>query len=328
MPTQDLTLTVDSATVTAIAGTSVSLKVSTVTTGGFTGLTTLGIGSLPTGVSASFTPPALGPNASGILTLTTTGSTPLGAQPIEIRGTASIGGTATTRTATATLSVQAPGQTYLAGQVRDEDDKPLAGVTITLVGTPSQTLGTSDAGGNFLVPVPVAGSQVFLIDGSTANSGSITFHTIPITVALTSGIVNPLGFIVYLHIRPATQPLPVAPSVATSITFPNAPDLTLTLPAGVWIIAWDGQPNTQVGLRTVPLDRLPLPPIPAGQETDVAYMFSFVKVGGGRPIKDHEAIRRSRGHPPSGPKSVGSWDATYGARAVTLKGLGGVRSMT
>jgi RHS repeat-associated protein len=258
------------------------LKVSTVTTGGFTGLTTLGLGSLPTGVSASFSAPALGPNASALLTLTTSAETP-SPSTIEVRGTATIEGSALTRTATATVAIQAPGQTSLAGQVRDEDDKPLAGVSIILVGTPSQTLGTTDAGGNFLVPVPLAGSQVFLVDGSTANSGSITYHTVPITAVLTPGIVNPLGFLVYLHVRPVTQPLPVAPSVATPLTVATAPDLVLTLPAGVRIIGWDGQPNTQIGVRAVPLDRLPLPPLPGGFETNTVYMFTFGKVGGGTP---------------------------------------------
>ena len=67
---------IEPSTATAIAGTSVNLKVSTVTTGGYTGLTTLSTGTLPTGVTGTFTPPNLGPNASALLTLTTSGSTP------------------------------------------------------------------------------------------------------------------------------------------------------------------------------------------------------------------------------------------------------------
>jgi hypothetical protein len=134
LPTQDFTLLVEPSTATAVAGTSVNLKVSTVTTGGYTGLTTLSTASLPTGVTGTFTPPTLGPNASGLLTLTTSGSTPSGAA-IEVRGTATIGGTATTRTGSATLNVQPPGPTVLTGQVRDENDKPVAGVTIKLGGT-------------------------------------------------------------------------------------------------------------------------------------------------------------------------------------------------
>ena len=77
------------------------------TTGGYTGLTTLSTGSLPTGVTGTFTPPNLGPNASGFLTLTTSGSTPSSAS-IEVRGIATIPvpslvegeGTAVTRTGT------------------------------------------------------------------------------------------------------------------------------------------------------------------------------------------------------------------------------------
>jgi hypothetical protein len=76
LPTQDFTLVVEPSIATAVAGTSVNLKVSTVTTGGYTGLATLSTGSLPTGVTGTFTPPNLGPNASGLLTLTTSGSTP------------------------------------------------------------------------------------------------------------------------------------------------------------------------------------------------------------------------------------------------------------
>lgn len=67
---------IEPSTATAVAGTSVNLKVSTVTTGGRTGLTTLSTGPLPAGVTGTFAPPNLGPNAYGLLTLTTSGSTP------------------------------------------------------------------------------------------------------------------------------------------------------------------------------------------------------------------------------------------------------------
>jgi RHS repeat-associated protein len=277
-------LVVEPSTATAIAGTSVNLKVSTVTTGGYTGLTTLSTGTLPTGVTGTFTPPTLGPNTSGLLTLTTSGSTPSSAS-IEVRGIATIEGAAVTRTGTTLLNVQGAGQTVLAGQVRDEHDKPLAGVTIKLGGAVPTTLGTTDAAGNFLVNLSVAGSQVFLIDGSTANTPTVSYASIPVTVTIQAGVVNTLGFTVYLHAQPVTQPLPVAPAVATPITFATLPDFQVTIPAGVQIIGWDGQPNTQIGVRAVPLDRLAVPPIPAGVETDTVYMFSFGKVGGGTPTQ-------------------------------------------
>jgi hypothetical protein len=63
-------MVVEPSTATTIVGTSVNLKVSTVTTGGYTGLTTLSTGSLPAGVTGTFTPPTLGSNTSPLLTLT------------------------------------------------------------------------------------------------------------------------------------------------------------------------------------------------------------------------------------------------------------------
>lgn len=285
LPTQDVSLVVEPSTVTAIAGTSVSLKVSTVTTGGYTGLTQLSTGPLPVGVTATFSAPYLGPNASGLLTVTTSGSTPRSA-PIEVRGTATIEGTLITRSATATLSVQATGQTVLVGQVLDENEKPIPGVSIKLGGSTITTLSTTDAAGNFLVTLPIAGPQTILIDGSTAPApGGGMYFTIPVTVAIQPGIVNSLGFIPHLAPQPATQPLPVAPVIATPVTFPDVPDLTLTIPAGVRILGWDGQANTQIGARLVPVDRSPLPPLPAGAQTPVILMFSFGKVGGGTPTQ-------------------------------------------
>jgi YD repeat-containing protein len=275
---------VEPSTATTIAGTSVNLKVSTVTTGGYTGLTTLSTGSLPAGVTGTFTPPTLGPNASGLLTLTTSGSTPSSAS-IEVRGTATIEGAAVTRTGTTLLSVQAAGQTSLAGQVLDENGKPIAGVSIKLGGSTPTTLGTTDAAGNFLVNLSVAGPQVFLVDGSSANTPTVSYASIPVTVTIQAGVTNTLGFIPHLHAQPVTQPLPMAPAVATPITFANLPDFQVTIPAGVQIIGWDGQPNTQIGVRAVPLDRLAVPPIPPGVETDTVYMFSFGKVGGGTPTQ-------------------------------------------
>ncbi len=270
---------------TAIAGTSVTLQVRTSATGDYTGLTTPSTGPLPPSVTARFNPPTFGPNASGVLTLTTSGSTPTGSLSIQVRGSATIGGTPVTRTASTILTVQAPGQTSLAGQVRDADAKPLAGVSITLGGSTLTPLGTTDAGGNFLVSVPVAGSQVFLIDGSTANTASVSYPTIPVTVLIQPGAVNGLGFVPHLHAQPPTQPLPVAPATATPITFASVPDFQLTIPAGVTIVGWDGQVNTQIGVRLVPLDRLAVPPPPSSGPVPAVFMFSFGKVGGGTPTQ-------------------------------------------
>ena len=259
-----------------------NLKVSTVTTGGYTGLTTLSTGSLPAGVTGTFTPPTLGPNTSGLLTLTTSGSTPSSAS-IEVRGIATIEGTAITRTGTTLLNVQAAGQTVLAGQVLDENDKPLAGVSIKLGGSTITGLGTTDAAGNFLVNLSVAGLQVFLIDGSTANTPPVSYPTIPVTLNIQAGTVNSLGFIPHLIAQAVAKLQPITPGQATVVTDPDLPGFSMTIPSGVSITGWDGQPNTQVSVRQVPIDRTPLPPVPTGVSARALYLFSFGKVGGGTP---------------------------------------------
>ena len=48
-------------TFTTIPRTNINLKVSAVTTGGYTGLTAFSTGPLPTGVMGTYTPPAIGP---------------------------------------------------------------------------------------------------------------------------------------------------------------------------------------------------------------------------------------------------------------------------
>jgi RHS repeat-associated protein len=233
-------------------------------------------------VTATFTPPNLGPNTSGILTLTTSGSTP-SSSAIEVRGTATIEGAAVTRTATGTLNVQGAGQTVLAGQVRDENDKPLAGVTIKLGGSTPTTLGTTDAAGNFLVSLSVAGPQVFLIDGSTANTPTVTYPTIPLTVNIQAGVVNTLGYSPHLMAHPRGQTIPILAGQETVLAPAEIPGLEVRIPAGTTIIGWDGQPNTEIGVIAVPADRSGAPPIPAGQFSKTIYAYTFGKVGGGTP---------------------------------------------
>jgi RHS repeat-associated protein len=260
----------------------VNLKVSAVTTGGYTGLTTLSTGSLPTGVTASFAPPSLGPNMSGLVTLTTSGSTP-SSSSIEVRGIATIEGVAVTRTGTTLLNVQAAGQTVLAGQVLDENEKPISGVSIKLGGSAITTLGTTDPAGNFLVSLSVAGPQVFLIDGSSASTSTLSYPTIPVTLNIQAGMVNSLGFVPHLHSQPTAKLIPITPGQETVLTDPDLPGFRMTIPAGVSIIGWDGQANTQVSVKAIPIDRSPIPPPPPGQSSRVVYLFYFGKVGGGLP---------------------------------------------
>ena len=123
-----------------------------------------------------------------------------------------------TEVATLALQVQPVGQTSLVGQVLDEDANPLPGVTIKLSGNPPTVLGTTDAAGNFLFPLSVVGQQVVIIDGSTVPPAG-TFPAIAVTATIVGGQANTLGHTPHFHANPPTQALPVAPSVATALTF-------------------------------------------------------------------------------------------------------------
>ncbi len=68
------------------------------------------------------------------------------------------------------------------------------------------------------------------------------------------------------------------------MTQPDVPGFQMTIPAGVTITGWDGQPNTQVSIRRfVATDRTPIPPLPADRYSPSGYMYYFGKQGGGTP---------------------------------------------
>src|SRR3990172_5108944 len=121
------------------------------------------------------------------------------------------------------------------------------------------------------------------VGGSSRRRGSPP--PIPVTGTIAPGQVTPLGFTPHLHAQPVGRTVPIVPGQATTITDPAIPGFVVQIPAGVTIIGWDGQPNTQIGMRVVPPDRSPLPPPapPPGYTAGSLYMFYFGKVGGGTP---------------------------------------------
>ncbi len=282
---QDFALSISPSIATVVQGGSASYAVRIISTGiePFTGLANVAINGLPTGPDATLSPSTLGPSATGILNLSSTSATPVGSNAIELRATAQIEGRPITRTALVTLGVQAPGQTILAGEVRDENERPLAGVSIKQGGSILTDLGMTDAGGNFFIPLSVTGPQVFLIDGSTGNTPTVNYSTIPVTLDIQPNVVNILGFIPHLHAQPVAKLTPITPGQGTVLTHPDVPGFTMTIPPGAEIIGWDGKANTRFSVTAVPIDRSPLPSPPADVNASVLYLFSFGKVGGGIP---------------------------------------------
>ena len=67
-----------------------------------------------------------------------------------------------------------------------------------------------------------------------------------------AGQTNTLGFTPYLHFQKTTGLVVISnSSVQRVVTDPALPGFQMTIPAGVTITGWDGQPNIQVSIRPI-----------------------------------------------------------------------------
>src|SRR2546427_8737331 len=184
------------------------------------------------------------------------------------------------------VQVLGAGVTSLAGQVLDEDAKPVKGALVKLGPLNAPTAqATTDDGGNFLLQNAQAGAnQLLFIDGGPASTPEHNFPIVPYKVTIVAGQANTLGFTPYLHFQKTTGLVDISnSSVQRVVTDPSIPGFQMTISAGVTITGWDGQPNTQVSVRQVPDDCIPLPPLPGGRGGVSRYMGFFCQPGGGAP---------------------------------------------
>jgi RHS repeat-associated protein len=214
---------------------------------------------------------------------TPTGTTPTGTYPLLVTATGAVNGVSTPRTVTVPVLVLATGTTTFSGLVLDEEAKPVKGALVKIGAAQVST----DDGGNFLMQnPPVGANQVLFIDGGPASTPGKSLPIIPYKVTIVSGQANMLSFIPHLHYQKTTGLVDISNSgVERIVTDLELPGFQMRIPAGAQIIGWDGQPNTQVSVRRVPIDRIPVPPIPAGLFGTAAYMDYFGKPGGGTPTE-------------------------------------------
>ncbi|MGH9783994.1 MAG: DUF6531 domain-containing protein, partial [Terriglobia bacterium] len=258
-----------------------AVAVSVSGTNGFTNLATLSVTGVPSGASAAFSSASLTVGQSAFLTIATNGTTPAGAYPLTVNAVGQVNGVQTTRSAITNVQVLSGGTTTLAGQVRDEDNKPVKNALVKLGSLQVPT----DDGGNFLMQNPPVGvDQLFFIDGGPASTPGRNLPIIPYKVTILAGQANILGFIPKLHFQKTTGLVDISNSaVQRTVTDPELPGFMMTIPAGATITGWDGQPNTQISIRRVPIDRTPLPPLPGDRVSPTVYMDYFGKQGGGTP---------------------------------------------
>lgn len=258
-----------------------SLAVTLTGTGGYSSLVKLAVTGVPSGASATFSTTMLTAGQSAFLRVATNGTTPTGTYPLTVTATGLVGGAQTTRTATVNVQVLGTDITTFAGQVLDEEENPVKGAIVRM-GTVETT---TDDGGNFLMQNPPVGpDQLFLIDGGPASTPGRNLPIIPYKGTIVAGQANVLGFVPKLHFQKTTGLVDISnTSIQRVVTDPEIPGFQMTIPAGATIIGWDGQPNTRVSIRRVPIDRMPLPPPPSGGVPGAVYMDYFGKPGGGTP---------------------------------------------
>ena len=258
-----------------------SFSVGLIGTGGFTNLASLAVTGLPTGMTALFNIGAIGSGQSSLLTLTTSGTTPTGTYPLVVTALSALNGVVTPRSTTVNVQVLATGETTFSGLVLDEEDKPVKGA---LVKIGVVQVATDDAGNFLMQNPPVGANQVLFIDGGPASTPGKSLPIIPYKVTIVAGQANALSFVPHLHFQKTTGMVDISNTgVERIVTDVDLPGFQMRIPAGATIIGWDGQPNTQLSVRRVPIDRIPVPPPPAGLFATAAYMDYFGKPGGGTP---------------------------------------------
>lgn len=275
LPSPDFTLSGVPAAATTPQEARVNYLLSVTGVDGFTGLVSLSVNALPSGVTAQFTAPALTTGQSTVLTLITSATTPVGLATFTVTGSAVLGASPRTQSVPLTLEVTPGGRTSLAGQFLTNDEAPIPNVRVGLGTVETQT----DGAGNFLLVDVPAGLQQLQIDANAARAGFPIYNVDVTLVASETTVLPPF------HITPPPSPerfTPINNATADQvITDPRFPGVEVTLPKGVTIVGWDGLPKTKIALDRFTPDRLPMlpPPFP----TRSLYRIHFGTPMGGIP---------------------------------------------
>lgn len=252
---QNFALTLAPNPATVIQSDDVHVAVRATATNGFSGSVTLAVTGLPVDATATLSAPTI--TTGGLLDLTLRAATTLtpGSYPYTLTGTSTIDGQTITRTAGGILTVQSAGVTTITGQVLNTLDEPLEGVIITIDG---QT-GSTDAGGNFIVPNVVVGNgRVVFVDGRPVVKGDEKYPIVEAMLNVRVGIANRVPYIIWLPAlsQHMTQ---IDPTKDTVVTNPDIPDMQVLIPKGTVLTTLEGTTVTEMSITQVPIDRAPMP---------------------------------------------------------------------
>ena len=147
--------------------------------------------------------------------------------------------------------------TGLFGQILQIDDKPVAGVEVSIGAVSTHT----DSQGLFLLVNPPAGRQELYVDGTAAGRGTFEYGQILMGVDVRQGQISGLTQQVFLpKIRPEDRVAIDSPTAhEVVVTHPELPGLEIHIPAGSVIRDHKGRIVREMTLVPTPLDRAPYP---------------------------------------------------------------------
>ena len=279
-PSSTYTLTASPSTGNVIAGQSTTFTVSLASTTGFTGLATLSVLGLPSGLTAAFSPTQITAGQQSTLTITAPSNQGTNTATITITGAATVDGLAESVSATPTLNVTPVTTSFLGRTVVDNtSNTSLVGVTVTMVGqdgsghtTTCTGSTTSDGSGNFALtnlPPACLGPQLIGFVGTTVTSPAGTFAGLQLVFTLVSNTVVVSPVLVHLPQISTAETFMVMQNdpVNQTYAFKTIPGLSVTVYAGTVLTEQDGtMPNPfPLAAVQVPVDRLPdvMPPTTA-----------------------------------------------------------------
>ncbi len=151
------------------------------------------------------------------------------------------------------------GSTAIYGQILRIDDKPVAGVTVSIGAEHART----DADGVFVLTDLEPGRQVLLVDGSSANTADAEYAEFIVGVDVEKGAVKPVAHRLYLPRISASDKvrLPSPTTRETIVSHPEIPGLEIRIPPDTVIRDREGRALSEISIIPVPVDRamFPLP---------------------------------------------------------------------
>ncbi len=255
---EDFILNATPAQFTVLRGGQGHLAIGLLPVGSFTGLVQLMASGLPVGITAQFSSTTLTAGQTAYLSVSTTGTLPLGPVSFTLIGTSQLDNGLSTQTLPVTINVVGNNsQSQVAGQFRVlPDGVPISNVRVNIGSVQGQT----DAAGNFVLQNVPTGSQLLHIDANVADPG-MPIYSVNLDIGAGQAITLPPFWLT----RPPQHFTPINNATSDQvIADPQIPGVEFTLPAGVTITGWDGVVKTQAGILKYSPDRLPVPspPVP------------------------------------------------------------------